>query len=134
MSLFFHVQLQSNGPDGPDDANWSWRSTTVAFGHGAAGIVADVLVEDYSGQVRTRVTRDDFGLPARLAEPLAIALYRTCGSAMRQADCDFGESVCDVEGMIRRVFYRSDAQALLRQLRLVIADARPKDPLSLPCP
>src|SRR5690242_12331545 len=87
MSLYFVVQLESKSPQGEDDGDSAWRSTAVAFGHGRFGVVSEVSVDGYSGRVWATVTRDDFELPTRLAQPLAVAIYRECGSAMRHADC-----------------------------------------------
>lgn len=121
MTLPLLVQVEENGMVGEDDGQCAWHSTIVMFGYGIAGIICDVLVDAYSGQRKATVTRDDFGLPSRLVEPLAIALYRACGWGMRASDSDFGIDVCDVESLINRIFYRADAEALLRHIRAVIA-------------
>jgi hypothetical protein len=126
MALFFLIQLEDNGLVGEDDGDTAWRSTTIRFGYGSAGIISDVLVDGYSGDRRATVTRDDFGLPSRLIEPLAIAIYRVCGRDMRETDCDFGQGLCNVEELIHRIFYRADASNLLDKFRAVIAAERQK--------
>ena len=50
----------------------------------SAGVISEILVDGYSGNKRATITRDDFRLSPRLAEPLALAIYRSCGVEMRR--------------------------------------------------
>lgn len=120
MALIFEVQLEETGAVTEDDGVSVWQATTVSFGCGAAGITSEVQVDGYTDNKKVAVSRDDFGLPPRLAELLALAIYRSCGATMRQHDCDFCTAACNVESLINRVFYHSDAQALLRKIRATV--------------
>jgi hypothetical protein len=120
MNLIFEVQLEETGAVTEDDGESVWHATTVCFGCGDAGITGEVQVDGYSGNKKVAISRDDFGLPPRLTELLALAIYRSCGAAMRQHDCDFCTAACDAENLINRVFYHADAQALLRRIRATV--------------
>lgn len=124
MALWTNVELYDNGQVTPDDGESSWSSTLLYFGWRGGKVAADVHRDGYSGRTIASITHDGFGLPAHLLERLAIALYRSCGRVMRETCCDLGFALADVEAVVIRLFYRSDAQRMLRKFRAAAA-ARP---------
>ena len=133
MSLWMPVELEENGQVSPDDGQTSWQSTLVSFGFGISGVIVDVHVDGYSFNARAFIKRDDFGFPPHLLEQLAIKLYWYCGRVMREMACDIGTCGCDIEGVLRRLFYHADAERMLRKFRLALtANPTPPKPASIP--
>jgi hypothetical protein len=124
MNLWTQVHLTDNGPVRDDDGETAWFSTLLSFGRGEKTIAADVHVDAYSGKAVGRITRDDFGFHPDLIGRLVVRLYWVCGSHMRQFNCDHHEAVCDLESIIRDLFYRSSAERLLRKFRTAIVASK----------
>jgi len=124
MSLLTRVKLEEQGAVSPDDGNSAWRSTLLEFGWGRTGVVADIQVDGYSGQVAARILRNDLGLSPKQAGLLTINLYRICGTEMREADSDLGDAVCDLEPLVRKLFNRTQAETLLRKFGTAAVAAR----------
>jgi hypothetical protein len=131
MALWTNVELNDNGQVTPDDGQSSWSSTMIYFGWGRRQITADVHVDGYSGKAVASILHDGLGLSAQLLERLAIALYWSCGTVMRETLCELGFALVDLEGVLRRLFYRGDAERMLRKFRAA-ATSRPAAKQSIP--
>jgi hypothetical protein len=117
MSLPCHVQMEDQGRVGEDDGEHALWSTSMRIVVAGRSIEARVLTDSYSGKATSEVQRDPFRMPNRLIEPLLVSLYWACSTNMRQCCCEIGEAFCDLESFVRRVFYRADAEELIRKLR-----------------
>jgi hypothetical protein len=120
MSVMFDVYMEQKDVS-EDDGDSVWCATSLWLGCGGAWIRGKVLVEGYSGRREVTIQRDDFGLAPRLAELLTLSIYRSWGELMREHNLDTGTAHGDAESLIHCVFYRSDAQALLRKINATVA-------------
>jgi hypothetical protein len=120
MALWTTVELLDNGSVGEDDGEAQWSSTLINFGYCTSRIQANVHADAYSGDAKAFIERDDFHLPANLLEALSIKLYWVCGIHMRNFDCELGIATIDMETLLGRMFYRSDAERVLRKFRASI--------------
>jgi hypothetical protein len=117
MALWMNVELNENGQVTPDDGESSWSSTLIYFGWSGKNVLADIHVDGYSGQAKAKITDDTIGLPAHLLERLAISLFWSCGRSMRDTCSDLGFALIEVERVVETLFYRGDAQHILKKFR-----------------
>jgi hypothetical protein len=117
MPLWMNVELNDNGQVSPDDGESSWGSTLIYFGWGGKHVIADVHMDGYSGKTKAKITDDTIGLPTHLLERLAISLFWSCGSSLREGFSDLGFALIEVERVVESLFYRGDAQHVLNKFR-----------------
>ena len=123
MALIVLVDLGIGDFVSEDDGETAWNATDLKFGFAKLRFAASVLVDGYSGSTKAVVTRDDFQLTPNFAERLAIAVYRSCGPDPLEAS-DMAMCWADLEWIIRRIAYYSEAQSALRKIRHALAGAR----------
>ena len=120
MSVMFDLYMEQKEAS-EDDGDSVWCATSLRLGCGGAWISGKVLVDGYSGTTKVTLHRDDFGLEPRLAEQLTVSIYQAWGASMREHNLNTATASGDAESLIQSVFYRSDAQALLRKINATVA-------------
>ena len=117
MTLPCHVQIEEQGMANEDDGTTAWAKDEIVLTIARRIVQAHVLTDHYSGNQEVTVLLDQFGLEPQAAAPLLLKCRRIGGVSMRMTHDNWGEACFDLEPVIRDLFYKAQAEGLLRQIR-----------------
>ena len=101
-----------------DDGETAWYSTELLLVLNDGRVVrAEVRNEGYTGEALAIIKRDDIGLPENLLKRLCVHVFWN----HRDPDSDVTETSADLEILIKDLFYRVDAEVMVRKFRSMTA-------------
>jgi hypothetical protein len=108
--------MKDEGMVGEDDGVSAWRKTFIDVLVAGKVVHANLLRDGYSGKRTLRVVRDEIGMEPATAKVLLLAVYDVSSTAMVEFSCEIGEAFLDLEAAIRDLFYRAQAEDLIRRI------------------
>lgn len=116
MSLPCCVRTEETGIVGEDDGRSAWYRTVVNLMVSGLIVQAQVLTDAYSGRLALSIVRDDIGMDPPVAKVLLREAYHVNSEQMIAYSSGITEAFFDLERLISRLFYRSQASALIRRI------------------
>ena len=118
MSLLTRIAMQDQAMYREDDGETAWYSTKLLLVLNDGRVVrAEVRNEGYTGEALAIIKRDDIGLPENLLKRLCVHVFWN----HHDPDSDVSETSADLEILIKHLFYRVDAEVMVRKFRSMTA-------------